>query len=698
MEKLSYAQEKVFYEFFKKFGRLKLHQEKCIPLILEGKNVVLSAGTGSGKTEAVLVPLIMKYIDELYCNMKDKKDSLLKWVYIVPTKALANDILKRIEPTLSSLDINVSIRHGEKDQTKRKSKTNFLITTPESLEVLILRDKNFFKNVKALILDEAHIFYNTQRGFQLSILISRIKKISNNNLQIACISATMPSYENIIKFFFGNDNSFCNVNFPSERLIEGLIKHIQNENEIIEIVSKILYFKKKILIFANSRKDCDYIFEILSRNEYLKKVSFIHHSSISKDLRQKHEESFNKNRIGIMVSTSTLEVGIDIGDIDEIILYGPPSNVSSFLQRVGRGNRKENKINVTCIVPLQSKNVLIDSLVFYALIELSNEGFVENNRPMKLYGSIVQQILSIIYNNNGRYTSFKYIADFFSHHEYISNKILRNILDELTSKNYLRKHPAEDMYGAAEGLYYMKDKRLIYSNIINCSANFELINNDYVLGSISMIGSKIKEGNIIKFAGKFWKIKQIYNKKIFVEHSSKTENFIEIKYYSKLKYKICPLVLNRVYEYLEGREIDLSIFGQNLKVKIMEIKKQSYIFKSKIPRFKSDRGFFYLNFGGFIINSIISKILNIKDNYNDVMIFLQDDLNFTEIVFEVKKNIEKYVMDYMPVNISIFQSLLPENLLKEEFLEYWLSDNEIFKILDRLIKSEIFDIDKDNFF
>jgi len=117
--------------FFGNFTELKAVQEKSIPLLLAGKNILVSAGTGTGKTEAVVAPLINKYIDYALSN------DCLTWVYITPTKALVNDIYRRIEPILSSLHINAVIRHGDRDDLRKSQLPHFLITTPESLAIIL---------------------------------------------------------------------------------------------------------------------------------------------------------------------------------------------------------------------------------------------------------------------------------------------------------------------------------------------------------------------------------------------------------------------------------------------------------------------------------------------------------------------------------------------------------------------------------
>ena len=165
---LASMNKEVFRTFFGEFTSLNPVQEKTIPLLLDGRNIVVSAGTGTGKTEAVLAPLVSRHLDYALSN------DCLTWLYITPTKALVNDIRRRIEPALSQLHVSVGIRHGDRDETYRSKSQHFLITTPESLDVLLTRGEKTLQSVRTVILDETHMLYNTQRGLQAALLISRV--------------------------------------------------------------------------------------------------------------------------------------------------------------------------------------------------------------------------------------------------------------------------------------------------------------------------------------------------------------------------------------------------------------------------------------------------------------------------------------------------------------------------------------------
>ena len=163
-------------------------------------------------------------------------------------------------------------------------------------------------------------------------------------------------------------------------------------------------------------------------------------------------------------ATSTLELGIDIGDIDAIIIWGIPNNIESFMQRIGRGNRRSQKINVICLVPDTSETVFLDLIKFYILTECAINGNLSQENPYKLYGSVVQQSLSIIAANEGRFVKSEELMTAHSHLPYINKFIMDSILAELCDKEFILKHNFKYSYAAYEKLFQIKDLRLIYGN------------------------------------------------------------------------------------------------------------------------------------------------------------------------------------------------------------------------------------------
>src|SRR5689334_10478068 len=181
--------------FYGAFKELRPCQREAIRPILEGHDVLLLSPTGSGKTEAVLAPLIQKYARE----MRAAAGTTI--LYITPTRALANDLFRRLLPALEKLNISVGIRHGEQNDLARVRKPNVLITTPESLDVLMVSGERSIASARAIVLDEIHLTYNTQRGFQTATLLRRLELAAGSRHQVIGLSATVADSKDIWAFF-----------------------------------------------------------------------------------------------------------------------------------------------------------------------------------------------------------------------------------------------------------------------------------------------------------------------------------------------------------------------------------------------------------------------------------------------------------------------------------------------------------------
>lgn len=686
--------KRVASAFYGRFPSLRPVQEEAISPIVNGKNVVLSSGTGSGKTEAVLAPLVSRYLKEIF---EEDKPVIL---YIAPTKALVNDLEKRISAALSnSINVRIGIRHGDRDDLKSGWPPHVLITTPESLEVLLFRRDKNLSQIRAVVLDEVHLLYNTQRGLQLSVLIHRLKNILVNNLQWVAISATIAQLDYIRDFLFGGaTEEAVFLEFPSTRTIEAHIRHITDSQSFLKFIQLLIEgHPAKLLIFANDRNSTERLASILQKYEKLKNSVFTHYSSLSPEVRLDIEKKFSSMRSAICIATSTLELGIDIGDIDAVILWGVPGNVESFLQRIGRGNRRSNKTNVICLIPDNSGKPVLDALRFLALVDLAKRGEMPVRSPFNLYGSLVQQsIIQIALENGG----FKRISEIFKNYQYfpyMSRKILEDILAELASKQFIRHHGFKNQYGADENLHRLVDYRLIYGNFSAQSQTLEINYYTKNLGNIPSYNLLfLKAGSIFRFAGQHWKVDEISDKKIQVSKPKKIENVINIRY-MKMGIGFDPVLTERMWQIIHSN--DLSIFDvveTSLREKIVRFQEAMHKIctVNQIPFTFTGGKVCYYTFAGYLVNKAVCLVNNLPNpeiddisikldtaylgpiNWNSLNIDPTSYSSFFDSLFEVT------------AEQSIYQTMLPEDLQKEEFIQEWLKNDYVPKILGRLAKSE----------
>lgn len=367
-------------------------QHKAIPKILEGNNVLIVSDTATGKTEAAMLPILNFLIGERLPGVR--------CVYFAPLKALINDITKRIHPIFKPFGIEVGRWHGDvpkSDKNYSLYNASILIITPESMESLLTSQnfpKSIFENIRFIVTDEIHNFASNPRGAQLVCLIERLQAYSKNEIQRISMSATVGNLDEVLQWYSGSSKRKSTVIYSSKKRSLA-VKALSVEDEI-DIIALIQHLQKngarKTLVFADSRKQVEFYADKLKENNI---NAFPHHSSISKDIRETIEKMF-KSRIEnmVIVSTSTLELGIDIGDIDSVIFIGIPYSNSSFLQKVGRSGRKA-KEKIAYFITGNNCNSLLRLL---GISKMLKEDVVEAVHPLKYYPQLLgHQIISSSY-------------------------------------------------------------------------------------------------------------------------------------------------------------------------------------------------------------------------------------------------------------------------------------------------------------
>jgi ATP-dependent helicase Lhr and Lhr-like helicase len=658
-------------------------QETSIEPIINGKNVIISAGTGSGKTEAAIAPIISKYWKDTIINNN------LFLIYISPTKALINDLEKRLTNPLSTLHLNIGVRHGDRDDLKNRRQIHILLTTPESLEVLLLRKEKKLNSVKSVIIDEVHLFYNTQRGLQFSILINRLEKIVNHTIQILALSATIGNLEYLKTFLSGDNNNYIYLSFTTTRKIDLFIKNTESKIDLLSLLNKIFNGEPvKVLLFANSRKECDNITTIIKEDKRLSDIVLTHYSSLSTEVRIETEKKFNSLKSAICVATSTLELGIDIGDIELVILFGSPPGISSFLQRIGRGNRRSNTTNVLCIIPWYNKNIFVDSLRYVNYYTMANKGEMFSHEPYELFGAFAQQALSIIASENGAFTRVQDLFENMNNNNYLTRDLLESILAELRNKEFLEKHGFQNRYCRNENLDKLIDTRLIYGNFPSNTKSINLYHGSKLLGEIPSVNIlRLYKSATIIFNGQYWNVMKIDNNGIHLNQGNPSKNCSNITYGGS-KPEISPEEINRIWLLIFSDDVQKNLFNKELNKEIFTglNKIKNVCKKEDIPYTSSLDGNVYFTFAGYIVNLAICLYLSINDyKINDYSIKTGRNINWKLIPDNIDEFINYYDMLYEEsLNQSIYQKLLPLDLQKREYIQSFIKNKEINLILKRL--------------
>jgi len=679
--------------FYGQFTTLRPVQEAAIQPILQGKNVVLSSGTGSGKTEAVLAPLLTLYRREaLYTDS-------LAILYIAPTKALVNDLEKRIRLPLHKINFRLGVRHGDRDDLAGGAKPNLLITTPESLEVLLLRKEKRLSGVKAVVIDEVHLLYNTQRGLHLSVLLKRLNRSADRRLQWAALSATVSVLSNVRDFLFGPSEEAVFLQYPAQRTIDAHIRQIHDEESFLRLVRRLVEGKNvKLLVFANSRRVCERLVGVLARDRALENIIFAHYSSLSPELRVETEKKFASSRSAICVSTSTLELGIDIGDIDAVILWGAPAGAESFLQRIGRGNRRQNKTNAISLIPADSETPLCDALRFLALIDSAKNGELPVLDPYDLYGAAGQQCLSMIAAENGRYIRIADLCTFFDHKRHLSRPTIEEILAELANNGYLQRHGFKNQYGADQKLYELIDYRMIYGNFGVNSNTVDVSQESKKLGTVPIINLLcVKPGMQVRFAGKSWLVRKASAEGFILEPLKARSRGEAVDFiYPGGGIGFNAFLCNRMWKILHSEPIK--------RLMAEELYRDFHAFRTRlvgtcgpeqIPYVEVERGYRYFTFGGYLLNKALALITNQWEfKADDISLRCASPIQWGSIPLEPKDYESVFHSLFeMSDNPSLYQTLLPSTLQLQEYLQNWLKDKTIIEVLQRLRQSEAVRVD-----
>ena len=339
-------------------------QELAEKPIMEGKDTLVIAPTGFGKTLAVVIPVFKKILE-------DKKR--INALYITPLRALNRDVFKRIINLGTKLGIDVDIRHGDTPNKTRRIQSfdppNMLITTPETLQAIMVgkKLKEHLKNVRYVIIDEIHEICESKRGSQLSVGLERLKEIAGDFQRIG-LSATVENPKEVAEFLTSKDCKI--VNAGKKKKYEIKVEYYNKVKKSLDRIKEIIEKSKSCLIFTNTRETAEALGSRLKEEGISAEV---HHSSLSKSVRVKIENKFKNGEIKVIVATSSLELGIDVGSVDVVIQYGSPRQVTRLIQRVGRSGHFVTRVSKGYII-CNDKEEYTEAL---AIKELFEKGWME---------------------------------------------------------------------------------------------------------------------------------------------------------------------------------------------------------------------------------------------------------------------------------------------------------------------------------
>ncbi|MDD5206452.1 MAG: DEAD/DEAH box helicase, partial [Desulfobacterales bacterium] len=402
--------------FLESVGKPTDLQEKAWPVIAKGENVLISAPTGSGKTLAAFLWAVDRLLRGEWPLGK------VSVLYVSPLKALNNDIQRNLLTPLSELErifeeekepfprIRVLTRSGDTPPSDRRRMQRhppeILITTPESLNLILSSPigRNILTSIRTVILDEIHAVVGTKRGTHLITAVDRLVPLSGEFQRIG-LSATVKPLE-IVARFVGGLKSEGNLRYSPRQVIilrssagkryRIRIRHPEAPPDggdafwlpFVDEVKAVITRNRSTLVFANSRRICEKITHLLNLGEEAP-IAYAHHGSLSREIRAEVEQRLKAGELKAIVATNSLELGIDIGALDEVVLLQSPPALSSAVQRIGRAGHKVGEISRATILPTDPGD-LIEAAVLAAGVVNHD---IERTRPVESPLDVLAQII-----------------------------------------------------------------------------------------------------------------------------------------------------------------------------------------------------------------------------------------------------------------------------------------------------------------
>ncbi|WBB91551.1 DEAD/DEAH box helicase [Verrucosispora sp. WMMC514] len=376
-------------------------QDAAVEPLLAGEDTLLLAPTAGGKTEAAAFPLLSRMAAEGWSGT-----SVL---YLCPLKALLNNLLPRWERYADWLGRRAALWHGDVTASRRRAilaaRPDVLLTTPESLEsMLVSRNvdhRAFFVGLRTVVVDEVHAFAGDDRGWHLLAVLERLTHLIGRPVQRIGLSATVGNPDRLLTWLQGSGAGVrvgrvvapdlpvaataTAATAPPGEIELDFVGSLQNAATVLAG----LHSGEKRLVFCESRQAVEQLGSLLRERGI---TTFLSHASLSADERRRSEEAFAEARDCVIVSTSTLELGIDVGDLDRVIQIDAPSTVASFLQRLGRTGRRPGSLR-NCLFLTRSGDALLEAA---ALLVLWGRGWVEPVvAPPEPRHLVAQQMLAL---------------------------------------------------------------------------------------------------------------------------------------------------------------------------------------------------------------------------------------------------------------------------------------------------------------
>jgi ATP-dependent Lhr-like helicase len=480
-------------------------QDQSIKPIHAGAHCLILAPTAGGKTEAATFPILSRICSENWTG--------LSVLYICPLKALLNDLHERLEEYCHMVGRRCELWHGDVGTPRRKriknDPPNILLTTPESLEVMLISSQSdgreMLRGVRIVIIDEIHAFASDDRGWHLLCVLERIGGLAKRELQRIGLSATVGNPSHLLQWLAGHCEGERHViqadASDSNEKIDVQLDYVGSLQNAAIVISRLFRGEKR-LVFCDSRSRVEELGNELRR---LGISVFLSHSSLSAEERKTSEHAFSNTQDCVIVATSTLELGIDVGDLDRVIQIDAPYSVASFLQRLGRTGRRSGTSR-NCLFLATSDNALLRA---GALIHLWESGYVEPvtppPRPLHL---LAQQLMALALQEGGiGIRDWQRQIGRLSAFANEELQVLEGVVSFLIQQRILYSDGVRLSFGETGENLYGRRNFLELVSVFTSDPTFKMLHGSTELGTVDQITfmrHRDEEPTVLSMGGRSW--------------------------------------------------------------------------------------------------------------------------------------------------------------------------------------------------
>jgi ATP-dependent helicase Lhr and Lhr-like helicase len=482
-------------------------QDAAIAPVMEGDDCLLLAPTAGGKTEAAMFPLLSRLAEESWRP--------LSVVYVCPLRALLNNLEPRLDRYCSWLGRRSRVWHGDTTAGARREvltdRPDVLLTTPESLEAMLISarvdPRTLFGGLRAVVVDEVHSFLGDDRGWHLLAVLERLARLAGRPLQRIGLSATVGNPAELLGRLQGSGvgvGAASVVAPPAAGMASADVQldYVGSLENAARVIAA-LHRGEKRLVFCDSRRRVEELVAALRQREV---VTFLSHSSLSAGERRAAEQAFVEASDCVIVATSTLELGIDIGDLDRVIQIDAPATVAAFLQRLGRSGRRSGTAR-NCLLLSTDRDALLQAA---GLLRLWRQGWVEPiEPPPSPLHILAQQVLALTLQEGriGRRTWREWLGEL----HLASEAEIEAVVAHLLSRGFLASDQDMLHMGASGENSFGRRHFTALTSVFTTDPHFVVLAGRTEVGTVHPMALLTREGRpaVILLAGHSWQVTHI---------------------------------------------------------------------------------------------------------------------------------------------------------------------------------------------